>query len=225
MSYPDYTRNPNDSDVQTFLTAAAMWDTSYAAVNVGLAAAAVDEFQNVTGRIPFLGKASNADYYFDAPDTRSGMNRLGNLVFWPGVPFVSIAAIAYGCTPADQVGHVLTIGTDVFLGPENYALKGLPIEELVFVTPITGDVRSLRINGKAGSFATWPEDAWHAVVMGATAKLATTVSAVASGGVTTIKDGDQTVTNDGDPFGTMRKTWEAAFAAAKTRYTLIRAEE
>ena len=224
MSYPTYNANPTDTDVQTYLTGAGLWLSTYSSIIIGTATTALKRFQSLTGRTPFLSSGSATNYYFDAPPTSQGANRFGNVEWNIPLPFTSISALAINCTPTDSTGSVLTSGTDFYLGPQNYDTLGLPIEQITFVAPIYGNQRSVRINGVVGSYTTWPADAWHAVVMGACAIMGEAIGANTFGGATTIRDDDQTISAGANPFGEMMKVWQSRFDAAVNEYTRIRVE-
>lgn len=221
MAYPDYTRNPNDSDVQTFLTAAGMWASGYSAVNVGIAAGIVRQFEQITGRTPMLAAASDASFYFDGPDYRQGANLSGGVPMPLPLCFVSISEIAYGCDSTNTTGTLYTIGDDVLLKPRNRSTQGVPIEAIEFHDFFSSAPENLRVKGKVGSFTTWPEDAWHACVMGSAAALADLIGAAAGGGITTMRDDDQTISRDANPFKAVADAWKARFSQVASQYTRI----
>ena len=221
MSYPDYTRDPNDSDVQTLLTASGLWNSAYTTASTGLAASAVREFQHRTGRTPMLASASEASFYFDGPDYRTGTNLSGGLLMNLPLPFVSISEVAYGCSSTDTTGKLYTIGSAVLLKPANYATLEVPIESLEFHDYTSNTPMNLRVKGKVGSYVTWPQDAWIACVMGASADLLGSVGAYIAGGATTIKDDDQTVSREAAPFAQLIKIWKGRYESAILRYTRV----
>ena len=150
---------------------------------------------------------------------------MGNMEMNIGIPFVSISAIAYNCSPTNSTGNSLVIGTDVYLRPQNYATRGLPIEMLEFIAPIYGDQDSIKITGVVGSYSTWPADAWHGVLFGACSILGEAIGANQFGGATTVKDDDQTQSSEANPFASIMGVWKSKFDTAVSEYTLIRRAE
>lgn len=218
---------PTATDLQALLTAAGLWNTAYAGLTAGYIAGAITQFETDTGRIPFITSGSDSVLYFNPPGDTSQQSantvRGGEKILELSVPFVSISAIATGVTTDTPAGQSVDIARTVEYGPDNYSIKGLPIEWIRFAFQVWGWPRSIMITGHAGSYADWPDDAFQAVVAKAAADLLTTVLGQITGGVTSWTEAD--IKEDfggGKVLSTMVDLYSGMYDKCVDRYRFIR---
>lgn len=218
---------PVASDLQALLTAAGLWNTAYSGLIAGYVAGAITQFQNDTGRIPFITSGNDSILYFDPPGDTSQQYantvRGGEKILELSVPFVTISGIATGVSIDSPAGVAVDLNRAVEFGPDNYAIKGLPIEWIRFSFQVWGATKSIMITGHAGSYTAWPDDAFQAVVAKAAADLLTTVLGNITGGLTGWTEGD--VKEDfggGKVIATMIELYMGMYAKCVDRYRFFR---
>lgn len=219
---PVFTANPTGADLIAFF--GALWKTAYSGFETGYVSAAIDRFESITGRLPMLA-ISSTTLYFDPPTPDSGHPNWRNGVLMDlDFPFTAITRVATDCSPTNSTGTTLTIGTDVLLEPNNYALKRLPIESLKFLAGFSSSSRSIGVTGTPGSYAAWPPDAWFGVLACAAANFAADVLSGAIGaGMASYKEADVSEDYGEAAFGANVDMWKVRETAAILRYTRITA--
>ena len=218
---------PASSDVQALLTAAGLWNSAYSGLTSGYIAGAILQFQTDTGRIPFITSGSDSVLYFNPPGDTSQQYantvRGGEKILELSVPFVSISAIATGVTADSPAGAPVDIARTVEFGPDNYSIKGLPIEWIRFSFQVWGGAGSIMITGHAGSYTDWPADAFQAVTAKAAADLLTTVLGQITGGITSWTEGDvKEDFGNGKTIELMRNLYQSMYDKCVDRYRFFR---
>lgn len=223
----DYTANPTDADLIAFLTAAGVYKAAFASLVVGYAAAAVEKFEELTGRRPFLATSSTTLYF----DPQGAYSQTGPFDYRGGekrleldVPFTIVTGVALGCNPDDPTGQPIEIGRAVFLKPDRRDIKKLPVEWLEFTFAVWGISQSIGITGTPGSVTEWPADVFNAVLAGAAADFGRDVISASIGkGLSSWKEADtsENYDTDGALSGNIGM-WEGRFNRAVSRKRLIR---
>lgn len=217
---------PNSTDLQNLLSAAGLWNSSYATIASAYITGAIQQWQVDTGRNPFICGASDSTIRVNPPgDTSQGAYNLargGEKILELPVPFVSISSINTGVS-ADFAGASVDLLRSVEFGPALYDVKGLPIEWVRFTYIVWGGTNSISITGKPGSYSDWPQDAKDAVVAMAGAKLLATVIGNLTGGINSWTEAD--VKEDygsGATFKAIADVWRSMYSDAVNRYRFVR---
>ena len=184
---------PTDDDLTAFFL--AMWPdmdtTALSTILAGSAAAALHEFENQTGREPFLAGSTPSTAYYDPPGAIASASptytiRGGRKLLPLRTSYVSISSVAIGCTNSNPTGSPMTAGVNYFTLPKG----GPEIDAIEFAIPVWGVENSIAITGIKG-YATphIPSDAWLAVRNLAAAQSAASVIQVLSEGLTSVSQG------------------------------------
>jgi len=226
MNYPAY---PSDVDLQNFLTSLGLWTSSLSTFSSGWAQAAINKFEMLTGRQPFLALTTPVSAFYDPPGSVSQSYyypwRGGQKNLELDNSFVSISDIIVGWSTAN-VGNSLNLPGSVnqncrFL-PINYNLKGIPIDEIEFYFNDWGIPGSIMIVGIQGYSTTVPADVWTAILQEAASLFVTSFRVILSDGLTSVSEADIDLKFPEDMLGTMSDRWHQLFMMAVNRYKLIR---
>lgn len=228
-----YNSWPTDSDVVTFLSSIGVWNVTLAPTVSGAIDAAVNKFEMLTGRIPFLTETASSISYYDPPGAVSKSTnyswRGGGKVLELDSGFTEITSITIAVT-ADNDGQELDLNRQVRFSPINYAAKNLPIEEIDFAFAPWGTMSSIKIIGKRGYSTTIPSDVYHAIIKFAAAEMVPIIAAYQTGGVQEMSEADVKVKFGGSSSGfygsgylsDQANAWRTEFMNVVNRYTMIR---
>jgi hypothetical protein len=189
----------------------------------GQAAAAVAEWEALTGFKPFLADLVDVTRYYDppGPNTRLPGGRGGGYLLDLGTGLVSVTSIhtAFSATDAG----------DAAVSETNYRLRGLNAS--VLTSPYThieslsghwyGLGRSIRIIGRWGYGTSVPEDAWQAIRMRAAGMVLSEIREQVTGGMVEWKEADASE-RYGEKFlsGTL-DAWDRRWMMAVNRYKRV----
>jgi hypothetical protein len=228
---------PSSSDLRLYLQSSgisAAIITSLGSQFDGAILAAIASFESKTGRDPFIASSSDQDVLVDPPgdtssSSTSSLRNGGEKRLELPVPFFSISAIRKELGSLSPSGIVLTENVDYFLRPQLYAIKGKPIEWIEFRSPVYGLSQSVKITGRPGSYADWPEDAKRAVIQMAAASLVANMMSFTLTGVSSWKEGDVEEKYDNDYFSKLRDVFlgegsksPSSVESVIARYRLVR---
>lgn len=161
MSYPTY---PTAADVENWLKSTGFWPVSdgtdegdaqeeRAQIQAGIAAAAAaDEWEKLTGWLPFLADESASDRTFDETDTT------GYLDFEGGAVTVNTVTVN---------GSALVLNTGYFLEPRNprgRPYTGIQVGSRWGYHSPYGPRNSIVVNARWGYSTTVPADVWQAIL-------------------------------------------------------------
>lgn len=189
---------PSADDLSSLFTAAGVDEDILEKIEPqfeGAIEAATKTFLRLTGRNPFIAGDNDSTVRLDPPgdtsaSSTSAQRRGGEKVLELPIAFVSITAISTGCSANLPDGKLLVDWTDYNLYPENYDIKGLPIEWIEFRSPVYGGLKSVKIVGKPGSYSEWPADAKATVVNMAASTLVPMIMNMTFGGAESWEEGD-----------------------------------
>jgi len=141
----------------------------------GAVDAAVADWENRCGYVPFVKDSSDVTRYFDPPQGRRLLLGAGLMTL----------------TSVTSNGAALTENTDFWLLPANGAAESLPYDEIEFSARQAGLPRSIVIVGKWGRVTSVPADVKRGVLCKAASLLAGEILLGASqGGLAMWKEGD-----------------------------------
>jgi 8-oxo-dGTP pyrophosphatase MutT (NUDIX family) len=188
------------------------------------AEAAVREWEEQTGWLPFLAAAANTSRRYDPPGPNrsggfTGTLRGGASRLWLGAGIVSSTTptIVTGYTPT-VAGTTLTHEDDFWMGPENADLKGKPWQFVEFSGSQFGGPRSIRITGRFGYSATLGDEVWEAVRLQGALLIAPEIEGIITGGMIEAEEADIRERYGNDPLATFTARWEKRIAAVVNRY-------
>lgn len=224
---------PSDADIQAFIVSCGvnMPSQVVGAFNAymstytvaGIAGAAQIEFQERTGRIPFIKDSSDVARVFDPPGAYSALEQTfykgGEKILELDSGLLSCTSIYLGVTP-DNTGTQMDLARQLRLMPANAPAMGHPYEWVEFYFPVYGAPSSIVITGKWGYSATVPDDVWQACL-----RLGASIAAkdILEGIMSTpnmFKEGDETQTQPA--FDALGQTWERYANRVIARYRIIR---
>ena len=224
-----YSAWPTDGDLYSFITLTLGLTLASSGVLAGLTSAAVNEFEMLTGRTPFLSATSASSGYFDPPGAMSHSFQYpwkgGGKILELDSGYTQIDAVVTGHT-VDNTGQVLDITRQCRFLPLNYADKNLPIDAIEFPFPIWGSSSSVVIVGKRGYSSTIPADVWQAVLARASSRFAPQLTILISGGASELSEADVKVKfggSSGSYFIQAQATqWDQQFDSVVNRYKTMR---
>jgi hypothetical protein len=141
---------PTATDLTTYLAARNITAPSNLLVHLN---AAIDEWERLTGYMPFLAETSDSTSHFDPPTFTRVLDLQRG--------YTSITSVAVGVSDDDPTGTVLTAGKDYFAIPYN----GTTIEALRFIASPGTRPRSIKVVGKKGYATFVPDDAFRAILV------------------------------------------------------------
>lgn len=217
---------PTSSDVSAMLTTAGLVGSTDTFDYHTAIQAAIEEFEHLTGRRPFLRDAADVTRRYDPPGPRrSGFTyattHAGGGIYLPlDAGLLTVTAVYAGWDGSS--GSALTEGTDYILHPANAAAMGLPYDAIEFLYPMFGGRRSIAVVGKWGYSATVPYDVWEAVRGQAAANLAPQIAASISRGVISWKEADVAEEYGAKPLEHVVGQWRQAFVDAARHHAIVR---
>lgn len=205
---------PTDDDVK-LLVAGSGVTLPAGFVFAGYADAATQEFQQLTGFVPFLKDSSDVERVYGPPGRRASN------VLELGAGLLSLTSLRVEVTSDQPSGRPLTQNRDFWLKPDNAAVEGRPYTWIKFLRPVFGLPSSIVVAGRWGFGATVPDDAWEAIRRLAASQAAKDALQGIAAAPETIKDDDVTVTqNSSEALGA---AWAEYAQRVIGRYKLIRA--
>lgn len=222
-----FTNWPTDNDLISYLSGMQIWDSSLTSLVSGYIDGAINRFQMLTGRIPFLAESTPSSGFYDPPGSVSKSYyypwRGGGKVLELDTGYTEITAV-YTAHSIDNPGNSMDLNRNLRFLPINYANKGVPIDEIEFFFNNWGVPGSIVVVGKRGYSSTIPGDVWNAIVQEAAANFSAAVAVLINGGSTSQAEADVKLTFpvDGDTFGAQIDRWHQAFMQTVNRFKLIR---
>lgn len=186
-------------------------------------AAAVADFEDLTGRTPFLVEA-DADPVtrkFTPPGPRPVGSRYGGgrrLELDNGL--YSVTSVTIGVT-ATSDGTVLTLGTDYWLCPSNSPTRSQPYEWIEFRNPVYGEKDSIEVAGLWGWWITIPDQVYEGILMGAASRALTGIGTRTGGGIKKIAFMAASLESTGElQFDATRNIWNKRFQDTAENFKL-----
>ena len=212
---PVRTSYPADSDIESFIAGCGITVPSGFDF-VGSAQAAIDEFEDRTGRKPFLIDSNDVVLTYDAPG-KTAQSR----TFWPisgGGRILNLGLGILSVTSITVNGVTKTANVDYRLRPYNAGANEEPYSMIEFTVPIWGPAGAVVITCKRGFATTLTEDVWKGVRALAGAILARDLLQGILWSPSTVKEGDETtIQDDSRDIG---KGWEIQASAVIERKKL-----
>jgi hypothetical protein len=151
---------PQDSDIQSFVTAAGVVvPTSY--TFSGMGAKARREWERATGRTPFIASGSQVQRAFDPPGS-SPCSTSDNQGFGGG-RMLPIPPGIVSCASVVSMGASLVFGVGYRLLPLDAPFKNQPYDMMEFYFPQYGPASSVLITADWGYWDSIDEDVWYGV--------------------------------------------------------------
>lgn len=236
-----YNNFPTDLDVINFLTGLQLWNSSFTNLVSGYCDTAINKFQSLTGRIPFISETTPSSSYYDPSGSYSRqMNypwRGGSRVLELETGYTDISYVGLGSTIDNPAGNSMDLQRALRFRPYNYLNLGVPIEDIEFLFLNWGIPKSIVVVGTRGYSSTVPADVWNAI-LGESAYLflpvvAAYISGLAGGASelrkadSLIRYGDNSSVNDGKvlwtgPLSGIANQWHMLFQQMVNRYCVIR---
>lgn len=171
--------------------------------------AAVGAWERKTGYKPWLSGAS-ASYYYDGPPFGSVLDLQGG--------FISVSAVRIYITSDDDTGTLLTVNEDYILQPMGAQDRDEPFTEILFLTALSRNPRSIKITGVKGYDNEIADEVWLAVAREA-ARLAVEDLTSSGGDVEEIKQGPVTIKYASSAEGgSVLSKWGDGFCNLAKRY-------
>ena len=207
---------PVDSDITALINGSGITLPSGYSTS-GYAAAAIDEWEKLTGFIPFLNTEGSSAQTFDPPGVRPNAKSYGSL--YGGERVMALKGGLVSVASVVSSGQTMVLGTDYRLRPGNAAAKGKPFTWIEFAYPIWGLPDSVVVTGVFGYCSgSIPQTAWDAIVRIGAAMVARDVLQGIYASPTDIKEGDEAVQQDS--FRDLGQAWEAYSARMVDFYKL-----
>ena len=231
MPQPNF---PADSDIQTFIVDCGLnlptqvigafnaYISTYTAT--GLAAAAQTEFQERTGRIPFLKDSVDVSRSYDPPGAYSSLETTfykgGEKILELDAGLLSCTSVYLGVVVPDNVGTAMDLQRQLRFMPANAAAMGHPYEWIEFYFPVYGAPSSVVVTGRWGYATEVPDDVWQACLrLGASIAAKDILEGIMST-PNTFKEGDETQIQDS--FDALGNQWQNYANRVIGRYKLLR---
>jgi hypothetical protein len=214
---------PGDSDIESLLTGSGLTVPSGYSFS-GLGAWAQGEFQQRTGRVPFLEDSVDVARVFDPPGGRSKLEPSfylgGEKLLELKAGLLSCNAVAVGVTPDNPDGQAMDLARQLRLLPSNAAVEGKPYSQIEFYFPVYGAPNSIVVTGKWGYSSAVPDDVWAACLRLGAAKAAADILEGITASPSRIKAGEDLIQQDS--FHELGEAWRAEADRVIARYALAR---
>jgi len=229
--------NPGSADLQRFLIASGLFSNPPTAAQKymdlrGAMDAAKEEFERLTGYLPFLSSGEQETRTFDGPESsilqlRAGLLSLTSLVI-NTVTYTENSQFVL--QPTDAPGRRLPY-TYVDFGSGwqsgGYGLgsdfaSGFGAGSAVGLGYVGGGRRAISITGVWGYCATLPADVKQALISFGAARVAPRLMHSVTGGLKQQKVGNDSWTWGENFFGGQMSAWDAEFQEAVRKYRLFR---
>jgi len=229
-----YNAYPTDGDLVQFLSTMGMWNAAMAPLVSGQVQSAINKFEELTGRIPFLTESVSSLSYYDPPGSISKQYRNpwrgGGKTLELDTGFTQILRVQLAVSIDNPNGQDMDLNRQVRFGPLNYAARNLPIEWLDFTFPVWGVMGSVVVTGKRGYTSTLPADVWHAILQEAAAIFSPFLAAYQTGGANELEEADVHVKYSSSNsqgiytgfLGDQANAWHTNFLSCVRRYTIIK---
>lgn len=148
------TTYPTDADVQALVQSLGVTLPS-GIIFDGSGAAAAQEWERLTGRIPFLNPSTVTTRTFEVPGAKSTHNSV--LPIKGGGRRLPLQGGVISISSVTVEGQNKVVGSDVYPGPVNNPAIGKPYDYLEFAVPQYGQIRSVQVTGKFGFSSTLNE--------------------------------------------------------------------
>jgi len=184
-------------------------------ITSGAVEASIIQFEQLTGRIPFVALSGTVSLPM-TPEGATSNWRDG----YGGSKYLILS------TNMITVSAVLLDGVTVSastynLYPDDYSIKGIPIEGIIFDTPIYSGRQELTIIGRPGYSTSCPADVYQAILLNAINHCQTQYSYLQMGGLGSIKEADLALTAGAENAGNMNSMFTPLFQAVVNRYKRI----
>lgn len=189
--------------------------------------AAIREWEERTGWLPFLAAASTTSRRYDPPGPNRSPSspwttRGGHWRLWLGAGIVSSTTPTVVTGYSDEsAGTTLVNEDDFWMGPENADAKGKPWEWVEFSGGQWGEARSIRITARFGYSTNIADDVWQAVRCLGALEVAPELEGLISGGTVSYKDADVEEKFGDDPLRTWTDRWDGKVKQVVARYTRL----
>lgn len=153
-------------------------------ITSGAVEASIIQFEQQTGRIPFIAASGNVTYTMSPEGARSNWRNS-----YGGSPYLMLSTNMISVSAVIIDGVTQSVSAYSFY-PLDYQLKNRPIEGIVFDTAPYTDRGEITIIGKPGYSATCPQDVYQAILINAVGYCQKMNTYLQMGGLNSIKEAD-----------------------------------